>query len=224
MSFRSSQLLCFTMFSVLVISEVVVPVITYRSVFPSINIDVGKFMYSGREEGEVVQVNPELNTTATVPPIPPFQRYSLGKGIEEAIRVFGKAPLLPKWLPESMKYAEVYIGPVVLICFSDRVVSDFTFDNISIEVTGDTNPPSVEELKKEELSWRTYGWNLKLIQVGDIWITFSEKASLGPYGDEIFGPSPLAIFWTGNLYYIMSAGSPLTPQDLIKIIESMTTT
>ena len=55
-------------------------------------------------------------------------------------------------------------------------------------------------------------------------VVLIEKAHFGyPEVEEAFGPSPLAYFYKDGLYYMVGVTAPLTPQDLIKIIESMTT-
>lgn len=211
------------MFLILFISVVVVILIAFKPA-NSVNIDVGDFKYGGGEEGEVVQPVHLTDILAPIPPYPPFNRYSLDRGVEEAVKTLGKAPMLPEWLPEGMRYAEVYTGPpVVIICFSDRAIKDFRYANVSIEVSVDNNPPSLETLRTLEESWREQGSDHKLVQVGDLWIVLCEKASPGPDRAKIFGPSPspLAWFWKDNLYYIVGVGQPLTTQDLLKIIESM---
>lgn len=183
-------------------------------------IDVHNFDWSGEYEGEIVEVKKSDWPTSVIGPvIPPFRRFSLAKGIDEVIQRYQQAPLLPTWLPEGMRYADVYIGPVVIICYSDREVEDFRFANITIEIS----PSSYRVPSPEDLN-RTLRHGEKLIQVGNIWVELVEKAHFGyPEVEEAFGPSPLAWFSKDGIYYMVGVKSPLTPQDLIKIIENMTT-
>jgi len=186
-----------------------------------------EFEYGGDIEGETIEIkklgSPEKPTTATSPPYPPFKRYSLTSGIQAVLNEYGEVPLLPTWFPEEMKFADVYMGPVTIISFSDRKVSDFRFANITIQVKLYPNPPSLDELNKSVEYGKQQGNNdLNLVQIGDTWVVLSEKAGLGdPEVEAMFGPSPLAWFFKDNYYYIICVKSPLTPQDMIKILESL---
>ena len=184
-----------------------------------VNIDVHGFYWSGENEGEMVEVRSSSPTQGS-PPIPPFNRFSLARGIDEVTNRYKKTPLLPTRLPREMKFADVYIGPDVIICFSDRAVTDFRWANISIEISPSSAASAT--YSPEQLRKALEETNGTLIQIGDIWVSMIERAHSGfPEVDEAFGPFPLAWFWKDGLYYVMGVTPPLTPQDLTKIIESM---
>jgi len=180
-----------------------------------LNSTLSRLKYGGAKEGETIEVRPRFKGAGIV--IPPFKRYSLQRGLEEIAKKYGVMPKLPHWLPEGMTYAEVYIGPTDMICFSDRKVENFLFANITFEVKYGVPQPRLEDIKK------TIDPDQKqLIQVRNIWVVLIPKAHSGYLDvEEAFGPSPFAYFWDDGFYYMVSARSPLTTQDLIKIIESM---
>jgi len=184
---------------------------------PSIrlNATLSRLKYGGAKEGETIEVRPRFKGAGIV--IPPFKRYSLQRGLEEIAKKYRAVPKLPNWLPEGMAYAEVYIGPTDIICFSDRKIENFLFANISFEIKYGVPQPRLEDIKK------TIDPNRKrLIQVRDIWVVLIPEAHSGYLDvEEAFDPSPFAYFWDDDFYYMVSARSPLTAQDLIKIIESM---
>lgn len=192
----------------------------YKPAGPRSKIDVDSFDWSGAYEGEIVEVEkPDWPTSVIGPVIPLFRRFSLARGIDEVIQRYHQSPLLPAWLPEGIRYADVYIGPVVIICYSDREVKDFRFANITIEIS----PASYREPTPDEFG-KFLTPEENLIQIGDIWVVLTEKAHFGyPEVEEVFGPSPHAYFTLNGLYYQVGVKSPLTSQDLIKIIENMTT-
>lgn len=184
--------------------------------YSHININVGSFRYGGREEGEtgIVRTSPPPHVSS--PGTSSFKRYSLAKGVEEIARVWGRAPPLPKWLPDNMTYAEAYTEPAAIVCYSDRPVEDFRFADVTIEIH--LQGPSEEELK-QEVENSPY---LKLVKAGDVWVVMNEKAHSGWIEEEeAFGPSPLAWFSKDGFYYMVGVHAPLTPQDLVKVIESM---
>lgn len=170
------------------------------------NTDVHSLAWSGEYEGEVVEV--KYTGPGIGPMTPPFNRFSLARGIEEFKRIFGRPPLLPTLLPENIKYVDVYIGgSVVIISFNDKEAESFEESKISIEISYNPKPPSPDDLRKclkepDE----------KLLQIGDMWVWLKEKA---------WGQIPFALFFKDDLYYTIAAWPPITAQDLIKIIESM---
>lgn len=196
---------------------------------PSASIDlsrIGDSEYGGEEEGEVVQIltrRIEGVEMSAGPPYPSFERYSLDRGVREILRVYGRAPPLPTWLPEGMMYSEVYMGPVAIICFSAGKVSDFRFANVTIQVAWDPHLETLDDLRRAEESWKQQGWDdLKLVQIGETWVVMHERASLGdPEAEAMFGRSPVAWFWKDGFYCVVCVKSPLTPQDLTNIIEAM---
>jgi len=70
--------------------------------------DLTNFDWSGQNEGETVLVkDPSSSFMYT----PPFNRFSLTRGIDEATRrLGGRIPELPTLLPEGIKFADVYVG------------------------------------------------------------------------------------------------------------------
>ena len=122
---------------------------------------------------------------------------------------------LPKWLPEGMRYAEVYMGPTTIICYSDRKVENFLFANVTIEVIKypAQYAPTPDELKR--IAESSGG---RLMRINGAWVLLSEKAEI-PY--EGFDHACIASFFKDDFYYMVGVKSPLTPQDLINVIESM---
>lgn len=178
-------------------------------------VDIASFNWSGQNEGETVKVNPDFPPGVIGFFMPPFNRFSLVRGIDEAAkRLGGGVPLLPTLLPEGMNYADVYVGPVVHICFSYAPAQDQRFADIVIEISCTSHPSSLEELKGVVSSLP----ELKLIQVEDIWVIFHENEQ--SYQGAVYDSGR---FDHNGLYYQMSARHPLTMQDLIKIIGSMKT-
>ena len=188
-------------------------VITYPS-------RLGELKYSGKEEGEIINVEPRYPEGVSGIPIPPFKRYSLLRGLEEFSKKYGRLPRLPAWLPQYIKYASVYMGPVAIFCFSDEPEKDFRFGKVIIEVSYASGEPSFQELREEVED----NPRLKLLKIDDTWIILCEKAYVGDLDvEEKFGVEtiPLAWFFRNGFYYSIAVNPPLTSQDLIKIIENM---
>jgi hypothetical protein len=132
--------------------------------------DTMSFLWSGKTEGEtIVAVSDEPSSTLT-PPAPSFSRFPLDTGINEARKSFGSF-LLPALLPQNMRYADVYLGPVVIVVYGETRSEDYRSGMIGIEIApGPYREPSVEELRQYLLP------GLKLIQIGDIWVTLNDQA------------------------------------------------
>ena len=186
--------------------------------YPSV---LGELEYSGREEGEVVEIRPRYpKEIVSGIPIPPFKRYSIPKGLEVFLKIYGRLPRLPSWLPPYIKYASMYIGPEAVFCFSEEPEKDFRLGNVIIGVTRIYGEPSPQELK----SVVEDNPRLKLLKIDDTWIILCEKAYIGDLDvEEKFGVerTPLAWFFKDGFRYSIAVYPPLTTQDLIKIIESM---
>ncbi|MCD6369759.1 MAG: hypothetical protein J7L38_08210 [Thermoproteales archaeon] len=176
------------------------------------------FIYEGKE-GEVVEINPKFPKGVRGVFIPPFKRFSLAKGVEEILKIFnGNLPLFPRWLPERMKYASVFIGPVIVICFSDRFMvpeKEFMFANVSIEVTRMDAPPEMLLMAPHRG---------RILKIDSTWVVLATNASTGFWEVEnVLGERPLhlAYFIKDGFHYLVSIEKPLTPQDLLRIVESM---
>ena len=175
-------------------------------------VDGRRFDWSGHSEGETVRIQPSWSASTHGVAYPPFERYSLTIGINEAAARLGRAPVLPTLLPEGMNYADVYVGPTVDICFSYSEAQDPRLSDIVIEISRATHVPSLEE-RRDMVSRLP---RIQLIQVGDMWVEF-----LQAYDASQQTTWTHAQFYDGNLDYWMSFRSPLATQDAITIIRSM---
>lgn len=173
-------------------------------------VDTITFQWSGQAEGETVTINPNWPAIVGGLDIPSFNRFSLTGGVDEAAKKLGSVPMLPTLLPEGMTYADVYVGPVVIIAYSYRSTEDYTFADMGIEIShAPYNVPTPEQIKSNLMP------PLQLIQIGDMSIILNPKANVR---DETV---VYACFCYGDLYYQVGAKPPLTGEDLIKIIGSM---
>ncbi|MEM2912853.1 MAG: hypothetical protein QXR06_00765 [Candidatus Bathyarchaeia archaeon] len=170
-----------------------------------------EFEYGGSADGETIRIREDASTPT--PPYPPFVRYSLATGINVILDECGRIPLLlPTWLPEGMKYADVYIGPVIIITFSYEKVEDFRFAEFGIHIKR-VRSGGLEELNETVEYARKRGENdIELMKIGEIWAVVVRRANMAWI---------MAWFFKDDYYYIVSVKAPLTFQDLIKIIESM---
>lgn len=126
---------------------------------------------------------------------------------------------LPTWMPGNIAITAInYKSPVLMITCSDRGVTDYRYDNVTIEVVeGEVGPPLLEEWK--EIASRS---GSDLLMVGGIWASVKENAPWGwPELQKLYGPSPYAYFWREGLYYSISATNTISKDQVIRIIESM---
>src|SRR5512136_2825089 len=65
-------------------------------------VDLSALHWSGQNEGETVNRQTDGSGSARGIYIPPFSRYSLATGLEEAAKLLGGKPLIPTLLPEGM--------------------------------------------------------------------------------------------------------------------------
>jgi len=184
-----------------------------------------KLSWSGRVEGEIVTlVVRKLNFgIESLPGYPPFERFSLVRGIEEIRSRWCEEPYLPTWLPEDIRYADVYIHSIAIIAFGDREMESFLYSKVTIQFVGPRLEPkerreNIEEYKRTVEGPGALGSIRKAIKVGDIWVDLAINAPVpaGPYERCHF-----ALFWIEGNYYIVTVKPPLTPEDLLKIIRSM---
>lgn len=179
-------------------------------------VDVTAFQWSGQIEGETVSMRTESSGSVRGMYVPSFSRYSLAVGLVEAAKKLGGTPLLPTLLPDGMTCSDVYIGPVVDICFSYDKTKGPSSSDIVIEISRPAGIPTLEE-QNHAVSNLT---GLRLIQTGDIWVTISDTYYHDPGTGVSWAP---AYFFHDSFYYIMNAKYPLTNQDLTTIIGSMRT-
>jgi hypothetical protein len=173
------------------------------------NVDLADFRWSGQNEGETVLVkDPPESLMYT----PPFKRFSLCRGIDEAAKRLGGAiPEVPTILPEGIGFADVYVGPDVMISYSYHGAENFRTDNITIEISrAPSRIPTVEERRLSLLPTE------ELVLAGDKWALITGRA-FGCNGQLIVS----ATFFHGNLTYAIGAEPQLTKQDVISMIESM---
>lgn len=179
-------------------------------------VDVTAFQWSGQIEGETVNRQAQNSSSVRGMYIPPFSRYSLSTGLEEAAKLLGGKPSIPTRLPDGMIYSDVYIGPVVDICFSYNESQDPLFSNVIIEISRPLTIPSLEEQKSNKSNLT----GVRTVQAGDIWVSIQDKY----YNDSEIGASwTPGYFYDENFYYAMNVKYPLTNQDLTTIIASMRT-
>jgi hypothetical protein len=179
-------------------------------------VDFSALHWSGQNEGETVNRQTENSSSVRGMYIPPFSRYSLSTGLEEAAKLLGGKPLIPTRLPDGMIYSDVYIGPVVEICFSYNKSQNPLFSNVIIEISRPLTIPSLEEQKSNKSNLT----GVRTVQAGDTWVSIQDKY----YNDSEIGASwTPGYFYYGSLYYAMNVKYPLTNQDLTTIIGSMKT-
>ena len=128
---------------------------------------------------------------------------------------------LPTKMPDNISLAAIYYKPpVIILSYCDREVTDYRYDNVTIEISmWSHTPPPLEELKK--IAEKDPD-NLKVLNINGVRGILIEKARWGnPELQELHGSSPYAYFWLGNHYYTISATPPITSDQLIEIIKSM---
>jgi len=180
-----------------------------------VNVDATSLQWSGQNEGELVESRPSPLRDGLIGGLESsFNRFSLAVGVNKALERLGRVPLLPTLLPEGMKYADVYVGPDVVVTYGYEPGQDIHSGEIGIEISpGPYRVPTPEEL-------RTYlSPEYQLIQIGDKWVEITDRAISGWNGERF----NYANFVYDGLDYGIGARYPLTTQDLIKIIESMKT-
>lgn len=179
-------------------------------------VNLSALHWSGQIEGETVNRQTANSSSVRGMVIPPFSRYSLAMGLEEAAKRLGGKPLIPTLLPDGMTYSDVYIGPVVDICFSYNKTEDPTTVDIVIEISRGYMIPTLEE-QKNAVSNLT---GVRMVQAGDIWVSIADRY----VHDSATGLSwAEGYFFHESFYYAMSIKYPLTNQDLTTIIGSMKT-
>jgi len=128
---------------------------------------------------------------------------------------------LPTKMPDNISLVAIYYKPpVIILSYCDREMTDYRYDNVTIEISMRPHtPPTLEELKK--IAEKDPD-NLKVLNINGARGILIEKARWGnPELQELYGPSPYAYFWLGNHYYTISATPPITSDQLIEIIKSM---
>lgn len=206
-------------------------------VYLPLNTSVNKydFLYDGETEGEKVQITIQTDENAFVTQrgiaFPPFTRFSLSKGLMEVAKGYGKILSLPKWISEGMVYADVYIGPVIIITFSDKKTEDFRSAEISIEAAIFGNPPNEATIEREyedmkqhaadnnSITIRDSSGNIDIVTLNTTTPMFFDVGNI--HVTLVEGYPPIAYFWKNSVYYIVSAKPPLTSQDLMEIVKSM---
>ena len=128
---------------------------------------------------------------------------------------------LPTKMPDNISLAAIYYKPpVIILSYCDREVTNYWYDNVTIEISmWPHTPPTLEELEK--IAEKDPD-NLKVLNINGARGILIKKAKWGnPELQELYGPSPYAYFWLGNHYYTISATPPITSNQLIEIIKSM---
>jgi hypothetical protein len=174
------------------------------------NVNRNYLLWSGQHEGETVNIEPDYQEGIRGIQVPPFYRYSLVEGLNKATERLGVV-LVPTLLPEGIAYSDVYIGPVVDLCFSYNKTQDPSYADIVIEIGRVSVVPSVDDM-------RTNLSGFQLVQVEDKWV----KIFNNYHYDASTGQSwAFGYFFYGNLQYLVNAKYPLTNQDLTTIIGNM---
>ena len=128
---------------------------------------------------------------------------------------------LPAKMPDNISLVAIYYKPpVIILSYCDRDVTNYRYDNVTIEISmWSYIPPPLEELKK--IAGKDSD-NLRVLNIDGARGILIKKARWGnPELQELYGPSPYAYFWLGNHYYTISATPPITSYQLIEIIKSM---
>lgn len=175
---------------------------------PLVLINKDTLLWSGQKEGEKVTL-----LQSEGPHVPyPFTRYSLEQGLNVTLnKLKGTVPLLPTLLPANIAYADVYIGPVVIIAWSSNAAADYRSSIIRVEITLNKRAtPTDEQLNTTMLPGD------ELFRMSDTFGFIDEDARTG-WGDS----AVIASFYNGNLHYVMTASPPVTKQDLLNVIQSM---
>lgn len=136
--------------------------------------------------------------------------------LTQAVNAHNASLIVPTWLPDQMVLTAVYMKCcpfVAIITYSDHGAKDFRDAELTVEIAPGAQPP-LEQLRQASPD--------KLRQIGDRWVVVFDRAPFGdPEMQRRFGPSPYAYFWSGGLYYQVGVKAPRTPEDLIRIINSM---
>jgi len=128
---------------------------------------------------------------------------------------------LPTKMPDNISLEAIYYKPpVIMLSYCDREVTDYRYDNVTIQISMWLHtPPSLEDLKK--IAEKDPD-NLKVLDVNGAMGILIEKARWGnPELQEMYGSSPYAYFWLGDHYNTISATPPITSDQLIEIKRSM---
>jgi hypothetical protein len=175
------------------------------------NVNRNNLQWSGQNEGETVNIEPDYQEGIRGIQVPPFYRYSLVEGLNKATERLGVV-LVPTLLPEGIAYSDVYIGPVVDLCFSYNKTQDPSYADIVIEISRVSVVPSVDDMRTN------LSPGFQLVQAEDKWV----KIFNNYHYDASTGQSwAFGYFYYGNLYYTVDAKYPLTNQDLATIIGNM---
>lgn len=210
------------LFLVSVVSVALVASLFYEFASVPARINVGNFQYGGSKEGEKVEISGSAYPSSVSAPGITYggERYSLPTGVEKVMQAWRRVLMLPTWLPGNLTYADVYIGSTVIIAYSDRRLPDWRFTSVSMELVLDPNPPSLDELREVIGNDTT----TRLVEVGDLgWVVIGEKRYSGWIEEEALGPRALTLstFWKDGIAYHIGVLNPLTPEDLLKVLESM---
>ena len=163
--------------------------------------------------------------------IPLFRRFSLEDGIKIMELLTGKKPMIPKWIPKSLRYSAAFLPDspglpraLVIVCYDDKPISHFygkEMIQVSIEIaTHHGRVPGSEDLKRLVEKEQKSGKPAELLKIGEIYVYICKKArDLAPNGNVI--RIPMTIFWDDTYCYTMCVRPPLTAEDLIRVVESM---
>jgi len=170
--------------------------------------------------------SPRMGVEAHSHPAYPAPLYEVAKRItlKELIDVADAHSIdlyLPTKMPDNISLVAIYYKPpVIILSYRDREVTDYRYDNVTIQISMLTHtPPPLKELKK--IAEKDPD-NLKVLNINGARGIIIEKARWGdPELQKLYEPSPYAYFWLGNHYYTVSATPPITSDQLIKIIKSM---
>ena len=183
------------------------------------------------KKGEYIPpISPSYPPGVIGPALPPFRKFSLEDGIKIVSLITGKEPMIPKWVPEDLKYSAAFLldsplpRALVIVCYDDKPISHFhgkEMIQISMQIsTHHGKVPDPEYLKRRVEEEQKRGKPVELLKIGEIYVRICKKARyLAPNGTTI--RIPIATFWDDTYIYYVGVRPPLTVEDLIKVVESM---
>jgi len=175
------------------------------------------------------KINSGIEGLEYEPSIPPLYEAFMSKAKEvsltelrDIMKSKGYELLVPRWLPEGIKLSTIYYKCcplVVIMVYSDRGTKDYRYANITIEIApfDPRYAPSEEYLQGRNNPPKEY-----VVKIRDlVAIVIPESMPGDPEQQRLFGSYPLAVGWRNGLEYIIAVKRPLTVDDLISLLNSL---
>jgi hypothetical protein len=108
---------------------------------------------------------------------------------------------------------------VVIIAYSDRDVKDYRYANIAIEIMpfDPIFAPSEKYLQRINNPPKQY-----VVKIQDFVTVIKPETEPGdPELRRLFGTYPMAVVWNNGLQYVIGAKRPLTVEDFLLLLNSL---